>query len=90
VTLAAAKTYPPDELEALWRGFKTQEILVPSPIGPSEHVAAVAVPHMYRPRLDYWSLPTWTYAADNTPPKETLERLDWDQVRDPDHMRVFV
>ena len=45
---------------------------------------------MYRPRLDYWRLLTWTYAADNTPLKETLERLDWDQVRDPDHMRVFV
>jgi len=36
VTLAAAKTYPPDELEAMWRGFKTPEILVPPPIGPSE------------------------------------------------------
>ena len=53
-------------------------------------MAALAVPHMYRPRLDYRSLPAWTYAADNTPLKETLERLDWDQVRDPDHMRVFV
>ena len=90
VTLAAAKAYPPDELEAMWRGFKTPAILVPPPAGPGEHVAAVAVPHMYRPRLDYWSLPAWTYAADNTPLKETLERLDWDQVRDPDHMRVFV
>jgi len=90
VTLAAAKTYPPDELEAMWGGFKTPEILVPPPIGPSEHVAALGVPHMYRPRLDYWSLLTWTYAADNTWLKETLERLDWDQVRDPDHMRVFV
>jgi NTE family protein len=28
--------------------------------------------------------------ADNTPLKETLERLDWDQVRDPAHMRVSV
>jgi len=45
---------------------------------------------MYRPRLDYWSFPTWTYVADNTPLKKTLERLDWEQVRDPDHMRVFV
>ena len=90
VTLAAAKTYPPDELESMWKGFITPGILVPPPIGPAEHVGAVAVPHMYRPRLDYWSLPTWTYAADNTPLKKTLERLDWEQVRDPDHMRVFV
>ena len=90
VTLAAAKTYPPDELEAMWRGFETPEILVPPPVGPVEHLAAVEVPHMYRPRLDYWRLLTWTYAANNTWLRETLERLDWDQVRDPDHMRVFV
>ena len=90
VTLAAAKTYPPDELEAMWNGFKTPEILVPPPAGPVEHVGAVEVPHMYRPRLDYWRLPRWTYAANTTWLKETLERLDWDQVRDPDHMRVFV
>jgi hypothetical protein len=90
VTLAAAKAYPPDELEAMWKGFITAGILVPPPVGPVEHVGAVGVPHMYRPRLDYWRLPTWTYAANNTPLKETLERLDWDQVRDPDHMRVFV
>jgi hypothetical protein len=87
--LAAAKD-PPVELEAMWRGLKTPAILVPPPVGPAAHMAAVGVPHMYRPRLDYWSLPSWTYAADNTPLKETLERLDWDQVRDPDHMRVFV
>ena len=86
VTLAAAKD-PPDELEAMWKGFRTPEILVPPPV---EHLAAVGVPRMYSPRLDYWQFPTWTYMADNTPLKETLERLDWDQVRDPDHMRVFV
>ena len=90
VTLAAAKDYPPDELEAMWKGFKTPDILVPPPVGPNEHVAAIEVPHMYRPRLDYWKLLTWTYAASTTPLKATLERLDWDQVRDPDHMRVFV
>jgi NTE family protein len=90
VTLAAAKAYPPDELEAMWRGFITPGILVPPSVGPVEHVGALEVPHMYRPRLDYWRLPTWTYGANNTPLKETLERLDWDQVRDPDHMRVFV
>jgi NTE family protein len=87
VTLAAAKANPPDALEAMWKGFGTPE-LVPHPI---EHLSSlVAVPHMYGPRLDYWRLPAWTSLADNTPLRETLERLDWDQVRDPDHMRVFV
>jgi NTE family protein len=60
VTLAAAKTYPPDELEAMWNGLKTPDILVPPPVGPVQHVGAVGVPHMYRPRLDYWRLLTWT------------------------------
>ena len=79
-----------DELEAMWKGFITPDILVPPPIGPAEHVGALGVPHMYRPRLDYSKIPTWTYAADNTPLRKTLEHLDWKQVRDPDHMRVFV
>ncbi len=43
-----------------------------------------------QPRLDYWKLPIWTYLSDNTPLKGTLERLDWDQVRDPAHMRLLV
>jgi len=90
VTLAAAKTYPPDALESMWNGLKTPDILVLPPVGPVQHVGAVGVPHMYRPRLDYWRLASWTYAADNTPLRETLGRLDWDQVRDPEHMRVFV
>ena len=90
VTLAAAKTYPPDALESMWNGLKTPDILVLPPFGPVQHVGAVGVPHMYRPRLDYWRLASWTYAADNTPLRETLEHLDWDQVRDPEHMRVFV
>ncbi len=47
------------------------------------------VPHMYTPRLDYWNLPSWTYAADNAPYRKTLqELLDWDQIRDPRHMRL--
>jgi NTE family protein len=46
---------------------------------------------MYRPRWDYWNLPTWTAFCDTTPMKMTLEDLlDWEQVCDPKHMRVFV
>ena len=88
VTLAAAKTYPPDVLEAMWTGFGTPKLPVPDPI---EHYWALSgVPHMYRPRRDYWNFPTWTYAAENKPLSETLERLAWDQVRDWQHMRLFV
>ena len=88
VTLAAAKTYPPDVLKAMWTEFGTPKLPVPDPI---EHYWALSgVPHMYRPRRDYWNFPTWTYVAENKPLKETLERLDWDQVRDWEHMRLFV
>lgn len=46
---------------------------------------------MYTPRLDFWNMPSWTYAADNTPYRKTLEDLlDWDQIRDPEHMRLIV
>ena len=88
VTLAAAKTYPPDVLKAMWTGFGTPKLPVPDPI---EHYWALSgVPHMYSPRLDYWKFPTWTYVAENKSLKETLERLAWDQVRDWEHMRLFV
>ena len=88
VTLAAART-PAGRARSMWKGSGPRRFRY-APVGPVQHVGAMAVPHMYRPRLDYWRLPTWTYPADNTPLKETLGRLDWDQVRDPDHMRVFV
>jgi len=88
VTLAAAKTDPPKALSDMWTAFGTPKLPLP---GPIEHYWALSgVPHMYKPRLDYWRLPTWTYVAENTPLKEMLERLDWDQVRDSQHMRVFV
>ena len=88
VTLAAAKTYPPDALKAMWTEIRTPKLPLP---GPIEHYWALSgVPHMYSPRLDYWNFPTWTYVAENKPLEETLERLDWDQVRDWEHMRLSV
>jgi NTE family protein len=46
---------------------------------------------MYTPRRDYWNLPSWTYLCETTPLKKTLENLlDWEQVRDSEHMRVIV
>ena len=45
---------------------------------------------MYRPRLDVWNLPTWTYVAEPTLKKTLDGLLDWDQVRDPEHMRLIV
>lgn len=46
---------------------------------------------MYMSRLDYWNILNWTYFSYTTPLKRTLEDLlDWDQVRDPEHMRLIV
>jgi NTE family protein len=89
VTLAGAKGYPPDALNAMWREFAVDPKL-PLPDLVRRSWSVFGVPHMYRPRRDYWNALTWTYLADNTPLKEMLGRLDWDQVRDPEHMRLFV
>jgi NTE family protein len=45
---------------------------------------------MYRPRLDFWNLPTWTSVAKPTFKRTLEDLLDWDQVRDPEHMRLSV
>ena len=83
VKLAAAKN-PPDELEKMWKGFASDAKF--PPLLPIK----TEVPHMYSARTDYWALLSWTYGAYNTPLREMLEGLDWAQVRNPDHMRVFV
>ena len=89
VTLAGAKGYPPDVLKDMWRAFAADPGL-PLPATVRRSWSIFGVPHMYRPRLDYWNAASWTYVADNSPARETLERLDWGQINDPGHMRVFV
>ncbi len=91
VTLAGAKEYPPKVLRRLWEELTVDP---PMPFVPPlvrRSWSMFGVPHMYRPRWDYWNLPTWTAFCDTTPIKKTLEDLlDWEQVCDPKHMRVFV
>jgi predicted acylesterase/phospholipase RssA len=91
VTLAGARGYPPQVLRELW-GMLTVNPPVPFlPPMIRRSWSMFGVPHMYTPRLDYWTMPGWTYFTDTTPFKKTLEELlDWDQVRDPEHMRLFV
>ena len=102
VTLAGATRYPPGVLRELWGKLAVDSPIpllpdIPIPFLPQwirqfwfYHVPSLWVPHMYRPRLDVWNLPTWTYVAKPTL-KTTLEDLlDWDQVRDPEHMRLIV
>jgi NTE family protein len=78
VTLAGAKGHPPTALRKLWEKLM-------------DSWAMFGSPDMYLPRYDYWNAPNWTYLCDTTPLKNTLEDLlDWEQVRDPEHMRVIV
>jgi len=90
-TLAGAKGYPPEVLRELWGMFAVDPPVPFMPTTIEQHWSVFGVPHMYEPRRDYWNALNWTYFADTSPLKETLEDLlDWDQLRDPEHMRIFV
>ena len=90
-TLAGAKGYPPQVLRELWGMLAVRAPIPFLPPVIRQSWSMFGVPHMYTPRLDYWNMPSWTYAADNTPYRKTLEEfLDWDQIRDPGHMRLIV
>jgi NTE family protein len=99
--LAGATRYPPRVLRELWGKLALDtpipflpQWMVPLPQWLRQfwfyHVPSLWVPHMYRPRLDVWNLPTWTYVAEPTLKKTLDGLLDWDQVRDPEHMRLIV
>ena len=92
VTLAGAKEYPPKVLRKLWVEMFPADPPVPFlPHIVRQFWSMFGVPHMYEPRLDYWNMPNWTSVADPSPLKRTLlDLLDWDQVRDSEHMRLFV
>lgn len=100
--LAGATQYPPRVLRKLWEKLAVDSPIpflpeIPVPFLPQwltrlwfSYIPSLVVPGMYRPRLDVWNLPDWTYVAKPTMGK-TLEALvDWDQVRDPGHMRLTV
>ena len=100
--LAGATQYPPRVLRKLWEKLAVDSPIpflpkIPVPFLPQwltrpwfSYIPSLLVPGMYRPRLDVWNLPDWTYIAKPTMGK-TLEALvDWNQVRDPGHMRLTV
>ena len=90
-TLAGAKGYPPQVLRELWGMLAVNPPIPFLPPVIRQSWSMFGVPHMYTPRLDWWNMPSWTYLSDNTPYRKTLEDLlDWDQIRDPEHMRLTV
>jgi hypothetical protein len=91
VTLAGAKGYPPVALRSLWEKLVVEPPVpfIPPLVKPVW--AMFGSPHMYTPRWDYWNALSWTYFCETTPLKKTLEELlDWEQVRDSEHMRLIV
>ncbi len=99
--LAGATQYPPRVLRKLWEKIAVDgpipflpEIPVPLPQWLTRlwfsYMPSLLVPGMYRPRLDVWNLPDWTYVAKPTMGKTLDSLVDWDQVRDPGHMRLTV
>ena len=99
--LAGATQYPPRVLRKLWDKLAVDspipflpKIPVPLPQWLNRlwfsYMPSLLVPGMYRPRLDVWNLPDWTYVAKPTMGKTLDGLLDWDQVRDPGHMRLTV
>ena len=99
--LAGATQYPPRVLRKLWEKLAVDspipflpEIPVPLPQWLTRlwfsYIPSLVVPGMYRPRLDVWNLPDWTYVAKPTMGKTLDALVDWDQVRDPGHMRLTV
>jgi NTE family protein len=105
--LAGAIQDPPRVLRTLWEKIAVDGPIpflpkIPVPFLPQwltrlwfSYIPSLVVPGMYRPRLDVWNLPDWTYIAKPTMGK-TLRDLedeglvDWAQVRDPAHMRLAV
>ena len=89
-TLAGARGYPPQVLRELWGMLAVDP---PVPFLPPlirQSWSVFGVPHMYRRG---WT--TGTCRAGPIPPTtrrtKTLEKLlDWDQIRDPGHMRLIV
>ena len=99
--LAGATQYPPRVLRKLWEKIAVDspipflpEIPVPLPQWLTRlwfsYMPSLVVPGMYRPRLDVWNLPDWTSIAKPTMGKTLDALVDWDQVRDPGHMRLTV
>ena len=91
VTLAGARGYPPAVLRTLWEKLIVEPPIRFVPPLVKRSWAMFGSTHMYAPRWDFWNVPSWTYFCSTTPLKRTLEDLlDWEQVRDSEHMRVIV
>ena len=82
-TAAIVASHPEDPVPVLKRFWK--ELTVASPFLPQEIERRLAIfgnPAFYKPRLDYFSLPSWTYLYELAPIRATLPRyVDFERIR---------
>jgi NTE family protein len=60
-------------LEAFWKKITVTGFLLPPPLRP--YASVLGNPNFFVPRLDYFTLPSWTNIYDTTPLRHTLEQL---------------
>jgi NTE family protein len=68
-------------LEAFWREVAVPGLALPPTLRP--YASVLGNPRFFLPRLDYFTLPTWTNIYDTAPLRETLAQLvDTDALAD--------
>jgi predicted acylesterase/phospholipase RssA len=72
---------PLEALEAFWQKVAVPGLILPSPL--RQYASVLGNPNFFVPRLDYFSLPTWTNIYDTAPLRQTLAHLvDLDALAD--------
>lgn len=80
----------PASLERMWRRLMIHTPWF-MPNLMAETISAFGNPAMYQLRSDYFSLMSWTNLCDVAPLRQTLDDLcNFEQIRDPGHMRFAV
>jgi NTE family protein len=64
---------PLEALEAFWRKVTVSGLLFPPAL--QKYASVLGNPNFFTPRLDYFSLPTWTNIYDTDPLRHTLAQL---------------
>jgi NTE family protein len=82
-TAAIVASYPENPvpvLKSFWKDLTVAAPFLPPQI--ERRLAMFGNPAFYRPRLDYFSLPSWTYLYELAPIRATLPRyVDFERIR---------
>lgn len=81
IVVGARNGDPVSELESAWRGFTVGAPFLPAEAGKA--LSSVMNFGMYRPRLDIWTVPTWTALLSTDPLRSTLVRhVEFDRLNE--------